>query len=128
MMLQKVQNQVLNPLTNYSDIMRMWNINPKILCRQHLLGEHVEMHMFEGTVKKGISIQGYIDKGLINPSEIKKRHNELVEEMKNRGFNHNSPIEINIKKKNPIDKDKSLSELLERCKKCKKRNDKYGKK
>ena len=26
--------------------MRMWMLNPKFLCRQHLLGEHSEIHKF----------------------------------------------------------------------------------
>ena len=26
--------------------MRMWLVDPKFMCNQHLLGEHVEMHSF----------------------------------------------------------------------------------
>ena len=33
--------------------MRMWLVNPALLCRQHLLGEHVEMHMFAGHILEG---------------------------------------------------------------------------
>ena len=36
--------------------MRMWNVDPKLMCNKHLLGEHVEMHMFFGTIQKGISM------------------------------------------------------------------------
>lgn len=78
--------------------MRMWMVNPKKMCRKHLLGEHVELHMFVGTIKKGISIQGYIDNGLVNPRMIKKRHKELVKEMERRGYNHNSPLKIKCSK------------------------------
>jgi len=28
--------------------MRMWMLNPKALCRKHLMGEHVEIHMLVG--------------------------------------------------------------------------------
>lgn len=42
--------------------MRMWKVNPKNMCRQHLLGEHVECHMFVGAILKGISLSGYIKK------------------------------------------------------------------
>ena len=30
--------------------MRMWGVDPKQMCRQHLLGEHVELHMQAGAV------------------------------------------------------------------------------
>lgn len=33
--------------------MRMWVVNPKILCRKHLLGEHVELHMATGHLQRG---------------------------------------------------------------------------
>ena len=32
--------------------MRMWMIDPTMLCTKHLLGEHVELHMFVGTINK----------------------------------------------------------------------------
>ena len=37
--------------------MRMWMVDPQIMCRQHLLGEHTEMHMFVGTLKRGPALQ-----------------------------------------------------------------------
>ena len=36
--------------------MRMWLVPPSHMCRKHLLGEHVELHMLLGTLKKGKSI------------------------------------------------------------------------
>src|SRR3990167_10296126 len=72
--------------------MRMWNLNPSVMCNQHLLGEHVEMNMFKGTIEKGKSIEGYLNNGLVNIGFIKKRHDELVKEMKIRGFSHKSPM------------------------------------
>ncbi len=30
--------------------MRMWMVDTKKLCRQHLLAEHSEMHMFAGAL------------------------------------------------------------------------------
>ena len=33
--------------------MRDWKVNPKLLCRQHLLGNHLEVHMFVGTLRRG---------------------------------------------------------------------------
>lgn len=43
--------------------MRQWLVDPRCLCDKHLLGEHVEHHMFIGTLRKNKSIQGYLDKG-----------------------------------------------------------------
>ena len=45
--------------------MRMWMVDPKIMCRKHLLGEHVEHHMFVGTINKRISIVGYLRDNLL---------------------------------------------------------------
>lgn len=70
----------------------MWNVDVTKLCSWHLLGEHLEMHMFIGTIKAGKSIQGYIDKGLVNPNHIEKRHDELAAELLRRNYNHSSPL------------------------------------
>ena len=35
--------------------MRMWNVDVTKMCNKHLLGEHVEMHMFVGIIIKGTS-------------------------------------------------------------------------
>lgn len=40
--------------------MRMWGVDPKVLCTKHMIGEHAETHMFLGTIKKGTSIKGLI--------------------------------------------------------------------
>ncbi len=102
--------------------MRMWGVEPNLLCQQHLLGEHVEMHMFVGTIRKGISIQGYIDKGLVDPAKISQRHEELSSEMVVRGMNHNSPL-LRIRKKPACDIDISgnMKELHRRCLACRER-------
>ena len=102
--------------------MRMWDLPETIQCRKHLLGEHVEMHMFAGTIKKGISIQGYLKKGLVNPSKIKKRHDLLAKEMRSRGYQHNSPLispKISLIKE--IDKNYNLKDLIKRCPECRNR-------
>ncbi len=105
--------------------MRMWLVDPKFMCNQHLLGEHVEMHAFIGTIKKGISIKGYITKGLVEPEKIQERHNELAYEMETRGMHHNSPLFTNISfwngNKGHIDIEANLIELSKRCPECRKR-------
>lgn len=56
-------------------------INPKTMCRKHRLGEHVECHMFVGTIRRGRNVRGYLQKGLLEIHNIQKRHDELAEEM-----------------------------------------------
>ena len=73
--------------------MRMWMVDPRVMCRQHLLGEHVEIHMFVGAISRGKSVKGYLEKGLLEVHNMYARHEELMEEMKRRGYNHSSDID-----------------------------------
>ena len=105
--------------------MRMWMINPKRLCRQHLLGEHNEIHKLVGCLKKNKSIVGYIRNGLVELHNIRIRHEALVEEMTNRGYRHNSPLHFIPHPEwdvvGRVDKIKSLVDLSDRCPECKER-------
>jgi len=98
----------------------MWAVSAKRLCNKHLLGEHVEMHMFVGTILKNISIKGYISKGLVNPRKIIERHNEIAQEMLNRNMNHKSPLEFDcsILPNISLSVKNSRDELRKRCKNC----------
>ena len=105
--------------------MRMWMVDPKIMCRQHLLGEHVEIHMFIGTLNRNKTVKGYLEKGLLEVHNLYSRHEQLVKEMKQRGFNHCSTVDKkwqSAKKCGNIDKEKNLEELLKRCPRCKLRH------
>jgi uncharacterized Fe-S radical SAM superfamily protein PflX len=104
--------------------MRMWMVNPRFMCRQHLLGEHAEIHMFIGTIRREKSVKGYLEKGLLEVHNLYNRHEELVEEMKRRGYNHQSDVNEKwrtAEKRGVIDREKSLEELLKRCPRCKHR-------
>jgi hypothetical protein len=98
----------------------MWNVPPEKLCRKHLLGEHLEMHMFLGSVKKGVSLFGFIRNGLVNPKEIKIRHDALAEEMVKRNYNHVSPLEYDcsVLEEGVVDVEESIRELRRRCDYC----------
>jgi len=110
--------------------MRMWMVDPRILCRNHLLGEHLEHHMFIGTIKQKKKVTGYIKNNCFQPRALFERHNALVKEMQRRGYNHKSPItecdcdvcylpsEYQYWQ---IDCNKSLNDLLKRCPECRKR-------
>ena len=102
--------------------MRMWNVNPKILCRKHLLGEHLEMHMFAGSIKKGISLNGFINNGCVEIHNIKKRHDELATELSGRMYNHKTPIKESIDDViGYVDTEQNINELMNRCPECKER-------
>ena len=104
--------------------MRMWNVDTKLMCRKHLLGEHVEMHMFVGTINEGKNIQGYLDNELIETGNIQKRHEKLVKEMKKRGYKHNSPLVFETEDSAGfVDKENNLIVLRSRCKECRRLQD-----
>lgn len=104
--------------------MRMWMLPPEMLCRKHLLGEHVECHMLLGCLQKGKSIQGFIDKGLVEVHHLEERHLRLASEMVSRGYNHNSPfppmeeLEPLLYRAGKVDVARSAEELSRRCKDC----------
>lgn len=104
--------------------MRQWMVDPRIMCRKHLLGEHVEHHMFVGAINKGTSITGFLKNNLLEPLSLLYRHAALVEEMERRGYKHKSPLAYpNFAKGDPallvqIDKDAAQAELVRRCPEC----------
>ena len=105
--------------------MRMWNVNPKIMCSKHLRGEHLEMHMFVGSINKGKSIKGYLD-GLVQVDNIISRHDELAHEMSLRGMNHQSPLDdFTYVGHNGHVTEESLDILTDRCPECMKRYIKF---
>lgn len=100
--------------------MRMWGILPAALCRKHLLASHLETHMFLGAIRKGKSIDGYIRGGLVEVHNIIRSHDELVEEMLARGYNHKSPLEGTelLWHAGQIDPQRSMTDLCDRCPAC----------
>ena len=98
--------------------MRMWMVDPSLLCRQHLLGEHKELHMLVGCIERGKNLRGYLEKNLVELSEINVRHDQLVKEMSARGYDHQSPLPVVCVSGGKVDVNKSLLDLKERCKNC----------
>ncbi|KTB48124.1 pyrimidine dimer DNA glycosylase/endonuclease V [Dehalogenimonas alkenigignens] len=99
--------------------MRMWLVDPRLMCRRHLLGEHVELHMLAGCLRRGKSIDGYLQ-GLVDPALIACRHEQLVREMNNRGFSHRSPLDAPEcpQPAASISPERNLAELRRRCPDC----------
>lgn len=71
----------------------MWMVNPKVMCRNHLLGEHVEVHMFAWNIDNKRAIDGYLANGLLEIHNLYCRHEEIKKEMMRRGYKHNSPLD-----------------------------------
>ena len=76
--------------------MRVWDIPPKQLCKNHLLGEHREVHAIWAVItnkKKGYSKHPETKRWVGKLPALYQRHEKLVIEMKYRGYSHNSPLE-----------------------------------
>jgi len=107
--------------------MRMWMVPPEIMCNQHLLGEHCELHMFVGALRMGTRIDGYIRNDLLELHSIFSRHEELVKELERRGMCHKSPLILPEEiverlseeyRSHTINRAEALAELIKRCKNC----------
>ena len=99
--------------------MRMWLVDPRLMCSQHLLGEHVELHMLVGSLNRNKNIDGFLRDGLVELRSIRRRHAELVEEMIHRGFRHQSPLpDFRSRRAGQVDAATNLKELARRCVDC----------
>lgn len=83
--------------------MRVWDVDPKHLCRQHLLGEHRELHGLWNILTIHGGTGGYSN----HPETLRwvgklkalfLRHEALVNEMTHRGYNHHSPLDKTLAK------------------------------
>lgn len=109
--------------------MRMWMVPTEMMCRKHLLGEHVEIHMLVTHLNKKRKITNFIKKNQLEPSSVISRHQNIINEMQKRNYNHQSPIikmpdtsylpdwQRNYK----VNVNESLCNLMERCPECKKK-------
>jgi hypothetical protein len=107
------------------ELMRMWMVNPKMMCHYHLLGEHRELHAIVGSLRIQNSFQGYIDNNLVEVKSIEERHEWITEEMTVRGYKHRSPLEkpnfdyLPDEHKNfRVDRESSFNDLYSRCEMC----------
>lgn len=99
--------------------MRMWMVDPRKMCSQHLLGEHVELHMLVGSLRKGTSLAGFVSNGLIEVHSVRARHEQLVREMTRRGYRHRSPLpSFTARRLGRVVRKKSHADLLDRCEDC----------
>lgn len=121
--------------------MRMWTARPDTLCRAHLLGEHGEIHKFLAMCRIAdieLNRRAYrhaetlIKSGMIDtePNAAKERHDLLAKELLARGYNHNSPFNIeqwtedvfNVFGFHQVDALKAERDLIHRCPECAERH------
>ena len=97
-------------------------VDPAAMCRRHLLGEHVELHMLAGSLRRGRSIAGFLAKGLLEPAAMRRRHAALAAEIVKRGWNHASPLtvppSVRLLRRYKVDTAVSAVELSRRCPEC----------
>ncbi len=78
--------------------MRIWDIKTKYLCKNHLLGEHRELHAIWNIITKNkISYKNHPEvkrwRGKLKALYL--RHEEEIKEMKKRGYRHKSNLNKN---------------------------------
>jgi hypothetical protein len=76
--------------------MRIWDIDPSLLCRAHLLGEHRELHAVWNVLtleKAGYARHPETLRWIGKLPALFQRHEALVEEMTRRGYRHGSPLD-----------------------------------
>jgi hypothetical protein len=95
------------------------------MCLKHLLGEHVEHHMFVGTLQKRKSVKGYLENNLLEPQSLIVRHAALAQEIDARGYSHASPLEepdlsyLSAEdREHKINKQLAELDLFQRCTEC----------
>ena len=75
--------------------MRIWDVPAALLCRQHLLGEHRELHgLWNILVKnrRGYSRHPETLRWVGRLAALHARHEALVAEMARRGYRHATPL------------------------------------
>lgn len=78
--------------------MRIWDIAPKYLCRNHLLAEHRELHGLWNILTKHNSKGGYSRhpetlRWIGKEKALYNRHKSIVDEFLLRGYKHHTPLD-----------------------------------
>lgn len=79
--------------------MRIWDIPPERLCRDHLLGEHSELHAVWSILTQGKKGYAHHPEVLRWKGKLKAlylKHEGIVEEMLRRGYRHKSPLDESL--------------------------------
>ena len=77
-------------------LMRIWDIPPEKMCRQHLLGEHRELHALWSIITNNKKAYAHHPETMRWRGKLKAlylRHEALVYEMTKRGYKHHTPLD-----------------------------------
>jgi hypothetical protein len=75
--------------------MRVWDVDPSLLCRSHLLGEHAEVHGVSAVIaggRAGYSAHPEVQRWRGKLPALKKRHDALVRAPERKAYQHVSPM------------------------------------
>lgn len=105
--------------------MRVWDLDPGLLCRRHLLGEHREIHAVWAILtqdRRGYRNHPEVRRWEGKLAALRARHEADAAEMARRGYRHASPLDATLatgKKKQTgyVDPPQRQRELL-RAKGC----------
>jgi hypothetical protein len=78
---------------------RIWDLDPRVLCDRHLLGEHRELHAIWSiltTGKRGYANHPETLRWRGRLAALYARHAAQVDEMHRRHFAHRSPLEARL--------------------------------
>lgn len=98
--------------------MRIWDLPPGILCRQHLLGEHRELHALWVVLtenRRGYSMHPETLRWVGKLGALYARHTALVREMAKRGYRHASPLDKRLARGSPRQRARLASPLAQRA-------------
>jgi hypothetical protein len=76
--------------------MRVWDLPPSLLCRQHLLGEHREIHAVWNVIthdRRGYRHHPETKRWVGHLRALYLRHRRIVAEMARRGYRHRTPLD-----------------------------------
>lgn len=81
--------------------MRIWDINPRYLCRKHLLAEHRELHGLWNILTKhkgkgGYSLHPETLRWVNKKKALYSRHEKLVKEFFRRGYKHYTSLDKHL--------------------------------
>lgn len=104
----------------------MWGIDPQLLCDQHLLGEHTELHQAVGTLRNHphgeAIVRGHAERQQLDTSKLQARHDDLADELERRGMTHDSPMNYeDTHELGSINPERNRANLQNRCEDCRNR-------
>lgn len=103
-------------------IMRMWMIDPRLMCDRHLLVEHRGLHTLRHSFVQRHKTSNLILSGYVDHTKLKERHDILALEILSRGLKHDSKFDMPkiayVKEVPCVCIEKNLRDLSSLCAEC----------